>query len=106
MELIQAFGVFPVSSLLCIVLQECQSDSVEPEVKIFIGAVEQKEPKKKEAVSECERNPYNCARWGGWVEISVAEELALCQIKTVDPAQGTEDWFLWSRSWVRGAVTA
>lgn len=97
-ELMEAFTIFPVSSLLCIVLQECQSGSVEPAVKIVSRTVEEKDfllspcsqtclphtpqPKKEKAIAGCERNPQNCVCWGGQVEmLSVAEEFGQCQIK-------------------------
>lgn len=63
-ELVESFQVFSVSSLLCNVLQECQTGSVEPAVKIFTRAVEQKEPKKKKKLWHDVREIHKIVRGG------------------------------------------
>lgn len=112
---------FPVSSLLRIVLQECQFGSVQPAVKIVRRTFEEKDcalspcsqtclpdtpkGKKIKAIAGCERNPQDCVLWGRQVEMfSVAEKLGQCQIKLQEPC--SRHRFRWCRYWAQGAVTA
>lgn len=111
---------FPVS-LLCIVLQECQSGSVQPAVKIVPRTFEEKDcamspcsqtclpdtlKGKKKGNSRMWENPQDCVLWERQVEmLSVAEKLGQCQIKLQEPCS-RHRLFRWCRYWAQGAVTA